>query len=69
MFATYIGLRRDLRRLLADPARFDYTDAAIRPVENEEEVDGLIAATRATATSEKRLKRAAEAVERRRDAV
>jgi len=68
MLTTYARLRWTLRRCLADPARFDYTDAAIRPPADDEAIDGLIAATRSTATSEKRQQRAAVAAERRRDA-
>ena len=69
MAVTYLRLRRFLRAALADPARFDYSDAAIRASADGEISDGLIAATRATATSERRRKRAAEVGDRQRDAV
>lgn len=69
MFFTWYRLTRFLKQTLADPKRFDYSDVAIRPIEDEEAHDGLLAATRATTTSERRQKRAAEASERRRDAV
>jgi uncharacterized radical SAM superfamily protein len=69
MFFTWYRLTRFLKRTLADPNRFDYSDVAIRPEAEAEAQTRLLAATRATTTSERRQKRAAEASERRRDAV
>lgn len=67
MFVTWARLTRILKQTLADPARAAYSDAAIRPQVEGEASDGLIASTRATATSERRQKRAAAATERRRE--
>lgn len=59
VFATYMRMRAILRRVRRDPDRRAYVDEAIAPVAKGSE-DSLIAATRMTDVSEKRMRRAAE---------
>lgn len=54
---TYVRLRRMLKRILKDPARREYMDAAIAPIGKHEE-RALLSDTRTTANAERRRERA-----------
>ena len=56
---TYWRLRRMLFRILRDPARFDYIDAAIRPLEDD--ASPLMTDTRSTDRADRRRARASAA--------
>jgi hypothetical protein len=60
-FLTYMStlarLRLTLRRILADPNRFEYRDAAIAPIIPDGSEDALVAATRVTDYARRRISR------------
>ena len=53
--ATYVRLRMILRRILNDPKRRDYRDAAIAPAFGEQVASAILSETRTTAHATRRL--------------
>ncbi|QLC21951.1 radical SAM protein [Parasphingopyxis sp. CP4] len=58
---TYVRLRRFMKRVMKDPARFDYTDEAI--VDDKRTVDVLLTATRSSGQAEIRRQHREDAQE------